>query len=104
MDEHQEEDAGAGDDHIEKVRRRAHAIWLDQGMVHGRDQEHWHEAEREIEAEEAGSASPKAVEPTESPVKGAVESPVKGAAESPVKGPAESPFKGAGQSPIKGAA
>ena len=44
MDEH-EKDAGA-DDHIEKVRRRAHAIWLDQGMVHGRDEEHWHEAEQ----------------------------------------------------------
>jgi hypothetical protein len=111
MDEH-EKDAGGDHDHIEKVRRRAHAIWLDQGMVHGRDQEHWHEAEQEIAAEEAGRGYPKAVEPTESSVKGAGESPVKGAGESsvrgaaasPVKGPGESPVKGAGDSPIRGAA
>jgi len=65
MDEH--EAAGGDDEHIEKVRRRAHAIWLDEGMAHGRDQEHWHQAEQEIAAEEAERASPsKAVEPTQS--------------------------------------
>ncbi len=72
MDEH-EGDAGGDDDHNEKVRRRAHAIWLDQGMVHGRDQDHWREAEQEI-AEEAERASPQTVGPAvnqESPVKGA---------------------------------
>ena len=44
--------AGVEDEHMEKVRRRAYAIWLDEGMVHGRDEEHWREAEREIAAEE----------------------------------------------------
>src|ERR1700685_888811 len=44
-------------DHIEKVRRRAHAIWMDEGQVHGRDSEHWYEAERQIAAE--GSANEK---------------------------------------------
>jgi hypothetical protein len=83
-----EKDAGGDDDHIEKVRRRAHAIWLDQGMVHGRDQEHWREAEQEIAAEEAGRISPKAVEPTESSLKGAGESPVKGAGKPPIRGAA----------------
>jgi hypothetical protein len=72
-----------GEDHIEKVRRRAHAIWLDQGMVHGRDQEHWREAEREIAAEEAERTSPKGVEPA----KGAGDVSAKGAG-SPVKGAA----------------
>lgn len=32
-DEKKEDDV----EHIEKVRRRAHAIWLDQGQVDGRD-------------------------------------------------------------------
>ena len=105
MDDH-EKDAEGDHDHIEKVRRRAHAIWLDQGMVHGRDQEHWHEAEREIAAEEAAGASPKSVEPTtrtvestESPAK--TESPVKGAGASPAKGTGEAPAKGAGESPLE---
>ncbi len=40
------------DDHTAKVRRRAYAIWLDEGMAHGRDEEHWRQAEREIAAEE----------------------------------------------------
>ncbi len=42
-------------EHLEKVRRRAHAIWMDQGQVHGRHEEHWHEAEREIAAEKASA-------------------------------------------------
>ena len=39
----------------EKIRDRAYAIWFDQGMVHGRDQEHWAEAEKEIAKEEAAA-------------------------------------------------
>jgi Protein of unknown function (DUF2934) len=74
------EKAGGDDEHIEKVRRRAHAIWLDEGMGHGRDQEHWHQAEQEITAEEAAAASPKADEPAPQPpmAKGASESSAKG--------------------------
>ena len=87
MDEH-EKNAEGDDAHVEKVRRRAHAIWLDQGMVHGRDQEHWHQAEQEIAAEEAERATPKAVEPTESSVKGAGESLPKYAKEPPIRGAA----------------
>jgi len=89
MDDH--ETAAGGDDHyIEKVRRRAHAIWLDQGMLHGRDQEHWREAEQEIAAEEAERSAPKAqkpVGPTES-VEGPKESSVKDASGTPVRGAA----------------
>ena len=47
-------------EYIEKVRRRAHAIWLDQGQVHGRDEEHWRQAEHEIEAEDHAEAAPPA--------------------------------------------
>jgi hypothetical protein len=51
-------------DHIEKVRRRAHAIWMDQGQVHGRDAEHWYEAEREIAAEAAAKEEANSPAPT----------------------------------------
>ena len=57
------EDKKEGDaDHIERVRRRAHSIWMDEGQVHGRDHEHWHQAEREIAAETSAHA-PAAAEP-----------------------------------------
>jgi Protein of unknown function (DUF2934) len=45
-------------DREEKIRERAYAIWLDQGSVDGRDQEHWLEAEKEIAKEEV-AAEPK---------------------------------------------
>ena len=58
------EDKKEGDaDHIERVRRRAHSIWMDEGQVHGRDHEHWHQAEREIAAETSAHAPPAAAEP-----------------------------------------
>jgi hypothetical protein len=40
-------------DRVAKIRERAYAIWLDQGQVHDRDEEHWLEAEREIDREGA---------------------------------------------------
>src|SRR5271167_3921984 len=61
MNEHEKENEG-GDEYIERVRRRAHAIWMDQGQVHGRDREHWHEAEREIVAETVAHGAPGAAE------------------------------------------
>jgi Protein of unknown function (DUF2934) len=44
-------------DREEKIRRRAYAIWFDEGCADGRDQEHWLEAEKEI-AEEETAAKP----------------------------------------------
>jgi hypothetical protein len=38
-----------------RIRERAHQIWVDEGQVEGRDEEHWHRAEREITAEEAST-------------------------------------------------
>jgi hypothetical protein len=35
----------------ELIRQRAYAIWIDEGQVHGRDEEHWREAERQVAAE-----------------------------------------------------
>ncbi len=36
----------------DRIRRRAHAIWEREGRPDGRQQEHWAQARREIEAEE----------------------------------------------------
>lgn len=40
-------------DREERVRQRAHEIWQREGGSHGRHDEHWHQAQREIEAEDA---------------------------------------------------
>ena len=40
-------------DREERIRQRAYAIWQSEGHTHGREEEHWHRAEREIAAEEA---------------------------------------------------
>ena len=39
-------------DREERIKERAYAIWLAEGRVHGKHQDHWHRAEREIAAEE----------------------------------------------------
>jgi hypothetical protein len=39
-------------DREEKIRRRAYAIWFDEGCADGRDREHGLEAEKEIAKEE----------------------------------------------------
>jgi hypothetical protein len=41
-------------DREERVKQRAYAIWQTEGHRHGRHEDHWHRAEREIAAEEAG--------------------------------------------------
>jgi hypothetical protein len=46
-----------------KIRERAHKIWLDEGRVEGKDAEHWHQAEREIEAEDAPAGGKAAKSP-----------------------------------------
>ena len=38
----------------DQIARRAHEIWIKQGCKHGRDQENWFEAERQLRAELAG--------------------------------------------------
>jgi hypothetical protein len=34
----------------ERIRRSAYAIWEREGRPHGKDQDHWHEAEKEVAA------------------------------------------------------
>jgi hypothetical protein len=35
-----------------RIEERAYALWEAEGQLHGRHEEHWHRAAREIEAEE----------------------------------------------------
>jgi Protein of unknown function (DUF2934) len=41
-------------DREERIRQRAYALWQSEGHRDGRHEDHWHRAEREIAAEEAG--------------------------------------------------
>lgn len=36
------------DDRDEQIRQRAYKIWQDEGEPHGREQDHWAQAEQEI--------------------------------------------------------
>lgn len=42
------------DDRIDRIRRRAHAIWDREGRPDGRDAEHWSRAEAEIGTDRGG--------------------------------------------------
>ena len=42
------EDLAIHRDHHEKVKARAHQIWEEEGRPHGRDREHWQQAEAEV--------------------------------------------------------
>ena len=37
----------------DRVRERAHRIWEEEGSPEGQESQHWEQAEREIEAEDA---------------------------------------------------
>jgi hypothetical protein len=41
-------------DRQKRVEQRAHDIWVAEGRPHGKHEEHWHRAEREIAQEEKG--------------------------------------------------
>jgi Protein of unknown function (DUF2934) len=42
-------------EHEDRIRKRAYEIWEREGCPNGRDQEHWHQASREIENEQSGN-------------------------------------------------
>ena len=41
------------DDRQHRIRQRAHTIWENHGRPHGADRDHWDQATREIDAEDA---------------------------------------------------
>ena len=57
-DKHMGDSMADTDDILERIRRRAHELWESEGRPHGRDSDHWTQAEAEIRG--AG-----ALEPTE---------------------------------------
>jgi uncharacterized protein YjbJ (UPF0337 family) len=48
-----QEAAAAADDRESKIRERAYRIWREEGSPEGRAHSHWHQAEKEVDAEEA---------------------------------------------------
>jgi hypothetical protein len=42
-----------------RVEERAYALWEAEGQLHGKHEEHWHRAAREVEAEETASPAVK---------------------------------------------
>ena len=66
------------------IRTRAHQLWEESGHVHGRDHQHWQQAEREydeakaqagaVEQLTAGSAGPPPAKPARKPADKAFES------------------------------
>lgn len=49
----------AADDRLERIRHRAHDLWEKAGRPHGRDVEHWAQAEREVSAEDGATGTTK---------------------------------------------
>jgi hypothetical protein len=43
-----EEDPAVHRDYHERIKARAHEIWEGEGRPHGRDREHWQQAEAEV--------------------------------------------------------
>ena len=46
------------EDREQRIRLRAYTIWEREGRPEGREQEHWEQARREIEAEDRAGAAP----------------------------------------------
>ena len=45
------------DERTRRIQERAHSLWEQEGQPHGRDAQHWSQAEHEIDAEDAARAS-----------------------------------------------
>ena len=45
------------DDRQERIRNRAHQIWLEEGQPAGQHDRHWHQAVADIDQEDAGGKS-----------------------------------------------
>lgn len=63
------------DDRQERIRLRAHAIWENQGRPHGQDRDHWNQAIREIDAEDAAAKKKKPARATAAKPKAAAKAP-----------------------------
>ena len=46
-----------GEDKEDRIRARAHGIWQREGSQEGHENDHWEEAEQELDAESTGAGS-----------------------------------------------
>ena len=46
-----------GDDRQDRIRARAYEIWQQKGSPEGHENDHWKEAEQELDAENTGAGS-----------------------------------------------
>ena len=46
-----------GDEREDRIRARAHEIWQREGSPKGHENDHWAEAEQELDAQSTGSGS-----------------------------------------------
>jgi len=53
----------------DRIARRAHSIWMQEGCPEGRDQAHWQQAEAELSGEDAGKTERGAVVAPDLPLK-----------------------------------
>jgi Protein of unknown function (DUF2934) len=51
----------------EAIQQHAYAIWLEEGRIHGRDKEHWRQAELEIDQEVSSPSASKRTSPARTP-------------------------------------
>ncbi len=47
------------DDRQERIRVRAHQIWLDEGQPAGQHERHWHQATADVDREDEAGVKPK---------------------------------------------
>ena len=59
-----------GDDREDRIRARAYELWQRDGSPEGRENDHWIEAEQELDAENTGAGSAVSPEPAPQPSKG----------------------------------
>ena len=55
------------DDREDRVRERAFALWKHEGSLSGRAEQHWRQAEAEIDAEDRAAAPAPLAEPAAPP-------------------------------------
>lgn len=55
------------DDREDRIRARAHEIWQREGSPKGREDDHWREAEQELDAENTGVGSAVSHDPAPQP-------------------------------------
>ncbi len=65
------------DSREDRIRARAHQIWLDEGQPSGNEQRHWEQAAADVDAEDAKAKKPAAKKATAAKKPAAAKSPLR---------------------------